>query len=148
MNVLFVCTGNINRSAAAVILAQKYSGWKVKGAALNLKSGRPMNRCMRDLLGLDLNDHRSTAISAELIEWADILVGFQPSHMKQLLQLSRGARPHKPVYNIVRWLDDGEIKVPDPQFDSTGQLHREVLRMLKVALPRMRKAFARPPQFW
>ncbi len=144
MNVLFVCTGNINRSAAAVVLAQKYApGWKVKGVALNLKSGRPMNRCMRDLLGLDLNDHRSTAISAELIEWADILVGFQPSHMRQLTE-----RTNKPVYNIVRWLDDGETKVPDPQFDSSGRLHLEVLRMLKVALPRMRKAFARPPQFW
>lgn len=143
MKVLFVCTGNINRSAAAVFLAQDFSGWEVKGAALNLKSGRPMNRRMRDLLGLNINDHRSTAISAELIEWADILVGFQPSHMRQLTE-----RTNKPVYNIVRWLDDGETKVPDPQFDSSGRLHHEVLRMLRVALPRMHRAFARLPQRW
>ena len=133
MKVLFVCTGNINRSAAAVILARNYTGWEVKGAALNLKSGRPMSRRMRDLLGLNINDHRSTAISTELIDWADILVGFQPSHVKQLTE-----RTSKPVYSIVRWLD-GETKVPDPQFDSSGHLHREVLRMLDVALPRMYK---------
>lgn len=122
IKVLFVCTGNINRSAAAEVLSRAYSGWECRSAALNGKAGRLMSPIMRRLLSVE--GFRSTAFIPELAAWADHLVGFQPSHIAALSTWG------KPVHLI---------GIKDPHFDSTGQRHEECLRILREALPQLYK---------
>jgi len=119
MKILFVCTGNINRSAAAEVLG-RLLGWDVKSCGLNGREGRLMSPRMRERLGV--KEFRSTSISQELVDWADVLVGFQPSHVAAL-------EPYgKPVYLI---------KIKDPHFDSSGRLHDAALATLREELPRL-----------
>lgn len=137
MNVLFVCTGNINRSAAAELIARKYRpSWNVRSAATNKKFGKPMARLMRDTLAdknfVGMEEHRSTALTRELVQWADVVIGFQPSHLAAVEQLGKRARtltefssPHVPKLS----------KVPDPHFDSSGKTHRIVVALLLDAIP-------------
>ena len=141
MNVLFVCTGNINRSAAAEVMSRVHRPeWNVRSAATNLKANKPMSKKMRDLLtyigypGPEF--HRSTALTKELVDWADLVIGFQPSHLKAVEDL--GGCPR----SLVEFLSpDREpmTKIPDPAFDSTGNTHQQVIVLLAEALDRIEK---------
>lgn len=138
MRVLLVCTGNINRSAAAhVILATQHPDWRVTSAATNGKAGRPMARRMRlsvAAAGYDPSTHQSTALTPDLIADADWHIGFQPSHLIAIAAL--GGIPHlatalAPGYQHLP-------KVPDPAFDPTGAAHDltiNVARALAEHLP-------------
>jgi protein-tyrosine-phosphatase len=136
MKILFVCTGNINRSAAAEVMArQLHPDWIIQSAATNLKANKPMSKKMRLALveaGYPKVDfHRSTALSKSLVDWADLVVGFQPSHLKAISDL--GGNP----ISLVEYLDlsPALTKVPDPAFDSSGDTHRFVISLIEQALP-------------
>ena len=118
VRVLFVCTGNINRSAAAEVLARQFTGWVCLSAGLNGKAGHLMSPKMRGLLGVE--GFRSTAFTPELAAWADHLVGFQPSHIAALSSYG------KPVHLI---------GIKDPHFDPSGVRHQECIQILREALP-------------
>lgn len=129
MKVLYVCTGNINRSAAAeTITRSKRPRWRVRSAATNLKGDQRMTRRMREALataGYDGSRHRSSPLSQELCQWADLIVGFQPSHIRAVETLGYQCR------SILDWSNKQDwTKVPDPHFDSTGRLHLEVVTFL------------------
>jgi len=134
-NILFVCTGNINRSAAAEIMFnaifKKIA--HAKSCAVNGKSGVPITPKMTKVLidnGFPQTSHRSTAISNELLDWADIIIGFQPSHLTNIAK-----RGHRAI-NIVDFIPGNkQKKVPDPHFDSSGKTHKVVYAMIAAALP-------------
>ena len=80
MKVLFVCTGNINRSAVAdVILSSEREGYQVKscGTGVGASRSQRMSAKMRraaDAHGYDGSQHRTTYVTQELVDWADVLV--------------------------------------------------------------------------
>jgi len=136
VRILYVCTGNINRSAAAHVITQHaFPGHEVRSAATNLKAGKPMAKKMRVTMienGIPgSHQHRSTALTADLVEWADLVIGFQPSHLKHVAALGGSAR------SLIEWLDADVSKVPDPAFDSSGDTHRLVAAMILEALPKI-----------
>jgi len=142
-NVLFVCTGNINRSAAAEFIAQRMfpDDWNVYSVALNGTSGHPMHPRMREILQLPIEAHRSRALQPYNLVWADVVVGFQPSHcnaFNKFMDEWNFADPSPIWASMVYWLQDENVnKVLDPNFDSTGKSHKEVVRLLDKAIPRM-----------
>ncbi len=87
MNVLFLCTGNLNRSPMAEALLRKFlarEGRKdvqVKSAGTHAFAGSP---CpleaiqVADQAGLDLSSHRSRPLTRELIDWADRILIMGP----------------------------------------------------------------------
>lgn len=134
-NILFVCTGNINRSAAAEIMFNSIfkNIANVKSCAVNGKGGVPIAPKMARVLidnGFSPISHRSTAINNELLDWADIVIGFQPSHLTNIAK--RGYR----AISIVDFIPGNkQKKVPDPHFDSSGETHKIVYAMIAAALP-------------
>lgn len=141
MKVLFVCTGNINRSAAAEFMLRAiHPEWQVLGAATNLKSHKPMAKKMRERLAslgyTGMEQHRSQALTQDLVNWADLVIGFQPSHLTAVENLGGVAK------SLVDYLP-GDLefvtKVPDPAFDSSGKTHVIVTELIRQALPNIKE---------
>lgn len=96
MNILFVCTGNINRSSAAEIftkaIVSEGSDYSVDSAGVSdYNEGRPMNKRMQETvvnMGYDLPDEmmRSKPVTRELLDWADWVLCMQPRHQLQIIK--------------------------------------------------------------
>jgi protein-tyrosine-phosphatase len=90
--VLMVCTGNICRSPMAEVLVADY-GLR-RGRIIESRSAsvlglvdKPAHRnsqaVMREL-GMDLSEHRSQPVTAELMDWADYVLGMEIRHSADL----------------------------------------------------------------
>ena len=89
MNILFVCTGNVNRSPMAEALLRKFlsrEGRKdvlVQSAGTHAFMGSPSPAeaiKVAEVAGVDLSRHRSRPLSRELVDWADRIVIMGPEH--------------------------------------------------------------------
>lgn len=136
MKVLFVCHGNINRSAAGEIILKKMKpDWEIKSAALkDTKGGEITAKKMRlalDEKGYDGSGIRSTPITQELVDWADIIWYMDTSNENKLRekfgeQVFTKAKRISSLINIP--------KIPDPNFAKDNELHKQVITMLETAL--------------
>jgi len=96
--ILFVCTGNLCRSAFAeaffrALLAQEGLSVKVLSAGTQAMPGRqPPPILLRLALkkGLELNDHRSRRISPEILQEACIIFVMGNQHRQNILAMAPG----------------------------------------------------------
>jgi len=97
MNILMICTGNKNRSAAAHYMAEamlKGTDHKVDSAGTKFKcSGQksPMGKKIREALKsydihIGVKDHRSKHVTKELIEWSDKILYMIPGHKEDMIK--------------------------------------------------------------
>jgi len=90
--VLFVCTGNLCRSPMAEALFRhrigKNSGWEAASAGTFATVGHEASDnavlALKELK-IDLSDHRSQPLTAELVESADMIVAMTASHRHHIL---------------------------------------------------------------
>lgn len=125
--VLFICTGNLNRSAAANVILEKHNPGKYevkscgtgKVAPLNRKIPRKMLLALEEL-GYDGTTHRSQGISEDLLQWADKIVVMGNVHEKYVAE-------HYPQYSskVTNWL------IKDPHFATGMELHRAVAQQIR-----------------
>jgi protein-tyrosine-phosphatase len=89
-NILFVCTGNTCRSPLAEAIARaelERRGWQhvqVLSAGISANDGDVASEhavAVGRGRGLQLGEHRSRALTPELVEWADLVLGMSPSHL-------------------------------------------------------------------
>ena len=78
--VLFVCTGNIDRSPTAEALLRKKAGFDVRSAGTWI--GAP------------------TRISEALVDWADIILVMEEEHKKAILSMKQGAESKTTVLGV------------------------------------------------
>jgi predicted protein tyrosine phosphatase len=78
--ILFVCSGNIDRSPTAEQLFKNYKGLEVKSAGTDRKAPNP--------------------ISADLIQWADKIFAMEEKHKRQILRICPEASEKIIVLNI------------------------------------------------
>ena len=89
--VLFVCTGNICRSALAACYfgAQRQTaGVAVSSAGTHAMTGRAMDEPMAHrarALGLDPSRHRSRQVTGRILNESDIVFTFGPEHYEWIL---------------------------------------------------------------
>jgi len=87
LEVVFVCTGNRFRSPlAAALFRERTSGLPVDVRSMGtLETGR--QPAFEEALehgrrfGLDLSDHRSLAVAREVLASADLVIGFEHTHL-------------------------------------------------------------------
>jgi protein-tyrosine phosphatase len=136
MKVLFVCHGNINRSAAGeIMLKQIKPEWEVKSAALkDTKGGERTAKKMRETL-VDAGypgEIRSTPISQQLIDWADVIFYMDDSNHNKLKD-KFGDSVFEKAIRISNYVS-GVTKIPDPNFAKGTEMHKEVIKLLEIAL--------------
>jgi protein-tyrosine-phosphatase len=120
MKVLFVCSGNICRSAMAAAYFRRIAADKglshvlVDSAGTLGIEGSPASReaieALREV-GVDLSDHRSRGVRAEDLRTADLVVAMTRDHLEFLA----ARHPHGDGERVlIRFFENG----PDPDPDA------------------------------
>lgn len=105
---------------AGTILQQRLNerargGFKVNSAGLGAFEGDKASRFARIALkesGLDLNNHRSSRITPDLVAQADLILTMTGNHCRSLLEQYPQARVK--TFTIGEYIGDSRIEVPDP----------------------------------
>ncbi len=95
-NILFVCTGNTCRSPLAEAVARHElteRNWQhvaVASAGMAAAEGSGASRgalAAGHNQGLDLTSHRSQPLTPELLDWADLILAMESSHLYAVQRL-------------------------------------------------------------
>lgn len=93
-SMLFLCYGNINRSALADVMIRAYaedSGISVASAGFHEDSGRPADPVMVEIaaqFGLQMSALRSTHVTRELLQDSDIIFVMEKNHYDRLCAIN------------------------------------------------------------
>ena len=134
MRVLFVCHGNVNRSAAAEIIArQDYPDHEYKSCGLKTKDGKIIAKKMREVLkeqGYN-EETRSTAINQDQVDWADVIFYMDNANEKRFVDQFGSMDKAMKLSNYIPGVD----KIPDPAFARPEEgLHERVVQLIKLSL--------------
>src|SRR3989304_599722 len=121
-NVLLVCTGNTCRSAMAEGLLKRMLGEsslenvEVRSAGGLASGGSPasegaVNVCSE--IGVDLSRHRNSALTQQLVSWADVILCMEHYHAHAVSDLLPSASGK--THLLGEWGSPEEsMEVPDP----------------------------------
>jgi protein-tyrosine-phosphatase len=92
-SLLFVCYGNINRSALADVMVSacaKGSPISVASAGFHQEEGRPADPTMVDVawqFGIDMNSSRSTCVTEKMLHESDVIFVMEKNHYDKLVAM-------------------------------------------------------------
>ena len=129
-DLLFVCYGNINRSAVAEVYARKIvgeAGLTVDSAGFHGQGGRAPDEVMVGIAaaaGVKFNDFSSTTLTAEQVSRADVILVMEESHYRQLVEKFPWARDLTYLLGGADGSVGSSIVIEDPYGKSPEQYHR------------------------
>ena len=119
-SILFVCRGNIIRSALAAAYfveqaSKNGSVMKVKSAGMETHPGKPAHALAKEIAhqhGLSLQCHSTTPLSQDLIKESDLVLVMEVAQKDRLSKLYAQDR-HK-VFLLGQFCRNGSIEIDDP----------------------------------
>jgi len=145
-NILFLCYGNINRSAIAHVLADEMigtDGLTFRSAGFHPEENRPSDPRMVSIAsdhGISMNSFRSTTLTQELADWADLIFVMEATHISRLETLS--AQVAEKAYLLGGLtLEEEAIEIADPYnqsesvYRSTYQQVARCIEGMKMLIP-------------
>jgi group I intron endonuclease len=140
MTVLVLCHGNLCRSPFAVALLRRAGVENVVGGGFKDPSedGKRSPKKIRDWAlakaGIDLSEHRSKALTKEMLQKASIIVYMDSGQLKRLedaweawgLTAERGSH-HAITRPLAAWLDPAGSRIGDPNFQKPGTEEFELI---------------------
>ena len=119
-HVLFLCYGNINRSAIAHIMADhtisQLNSVEFKSAGFHVHGGRMADHRMSTIAeknGLQVKDFRSTVLDTALIDWADIIFVMECQQVHQVEEQYTRAQGKTFLLGGL-YQDENAIEISDP----------------------------------
>lgn len=143
--LIFVCQGNICRSAFADVVARK-AGMRVGSFGLSTTTGRPAHDpaiVAAAALGHDLSDHRAIDLADYVPEEGDLLLAME---VRQLHRMAADPRlSHLPRLLLGRWTRPMVLHLHDP-YGLDDRYMATCLRRIEGAVTALVSAFpgARP----
>lgn len=133
--VLFVCYGNICRSAFADRYRKSRTGLEdfTRSCGYYFKYGRPANKNVRRIAkekyGLDFSGFASTKLDEELMEWADYVVCFDD---KNYSYLTKHYRKHKHKVVLLGAFDQSRTFIADPYWSDESVFDQTLSRIASL----------------
>jgi protein-tyrosine-phosphatase len=139
-NLLFVCSGNTCRSPLAEAIAARAvhdRGWShvaVRSAGTGATSGAAASENSVTVAaehGLDLSAHAARGLTAELVDWADLILTMSSAHMFAVAELGGAER----VAMLTDFLEGAGVGDPieDP-FGGDADAYRRAYEQIAVAI--------------
>jgi protein-tyrosine-phosphatase len=138
-NLLYVCTGNTCRSPMARAIMQRLvdeRGWShvsvdSAGAAAAVGSPASENAIIAaNEAGTPIDDHRAKALSADMLEWADLVLVMSPSQLELVTRLGHAPKVALAT-DFLEGVGSGQA-VRDP-FGGPVEEYRETYEQLRRA---------------
>ena len=141
--IVFVCTANVCRSPMAEKLfeqALQASSVKKKiqvfSAGISAMDGdkaseNSIEACKE--IGIDLNDHRSSALTRATLQNASAVFCMTESH-RALMQMYFELPENSPVFLMREFVEQGPTELPDP-YGQSMEVYRACREDMKEALP-------------
>lgn len=137
MKVLFVCHGNIERSASAEILARKlYPEWQVQSCGVRARQGHITGKKMRTALaakGFATEGIRGRQITQEMVDWADRIFYMDGGNERRFREQFGTVGKAQRLSDYV----DGARSVPNPGRCPDLAMHLKIVDMILEALPKI-----------
>lgn len=131
--VLVLCYGNIYRSPlVGRLLSDKLgSGAEIRSAGFHHKDQRPSPQphvAMAARYGIDLSQHRSTVISHNLVQWADLIVIMDRHNWYALADFTHDAIP-KTIW-LGALLEGPSVEITDPYGETPEHAEKIVQQLI------------------
>ncbi|WP_286119367.1 low molecular weight protein arginine phosphatase [Thermoactinomyces sp. DSM 45891] len=139
--ILFVCTGNTCRSPMAEALLRNISqefliDLEVKSAGTHAYDGMEASEYSSMALqekGID-HDHRSQAITPELIRWSDLILTMTAGHQAILEQIFPEAKEKMfTLKGLAYGAQDPDQDIPDP-YGGSVEMYQETRNEIEQAI--------------
>jgi protein-tyrosine phosphatase len=143
--LVFICQGNICRSALAQAVAQN-QGFETCSYGLDTVDGKPADprvSGVAEALGYDLSRHATTPIDRYEPREGDLLVLMQPDHLARM-RSALCRHPHVPPATLLGlWAMPRRPYIHDP-FQATPQYQHRCAQLIECAVIRMTQQLKRP----
>ncbi len=147
MHIVFVCTGNICRSAMAEVIADRVlaergvDGMAISSAGTATEDGLPATELARQVArehGLSLDHHRSTQATRQVIDGADLVLTMTSRHLAQVRAIGGSADAQLLSAFATRGRDQQSIADPfGADLDAYRVTFDEVEAMVRRAMDRV-----------
>jgi protein-tyrosine-phosphatase len=132
-SILFVCFGNIMRSAMCeALMKEKLSGipqvrLNIISAGLNATPGReahPWGVAVAPQFGVSLDNHRARLVSAAMVDEADVIFAMDYQNQVELLTRYPGAREKVFMLSAYADPDYHSVEIRDPFYGDEDETRR------------------------
>ncbi|MFC4802475.1 low molecular weight protein arginine phosphatase [Neobacillus sp. GCM10023253] len=142
--ILFVCTGNTCRSpmAEAILKNKQLDGIEVKSAGIYAASGNDASANAKEVLANNkiTQNHRSTLLSSDEVDWADLILTMTTSHKFAIQQ--QYPKAIEKVFTLKEFTgEDFDHDVTDPYGGSLAiyeETYQELEKLIDKAIEKIK----------
>jgi protein-tyrosine-phosphatase/predicted ATP-grasp superfamily ATP-dependent carboligase len=145
--ILFVCYGNINRSALAEQYLKQLLGSEapVSSCGFHVPDGRPLDPTMRslaDAAGIRFGDWSSQTVSRKIVDDADIVFAMEARHIVRLVRAYPQARGRTFLLSCVTKPGTIPLEIEDP-FGADAGIYNRCIQHITFATKIIHERLAR-----